>query len=51
MDIPQNAPLAYVSFSAEISTDTTESLISIMSNLANFTSGKSLIFYFQPPLV
>lgn len=35
MNIQQNAPLVYVSFSAEISTDTTENLIQIMSNLAN----------------
>ncbi|MEE9167283.1 MAG: ATP-dependent Clp protease proteolytic subunit [Candidatus Neomarinimicrobiota bacterium] len=35
MDIQQNAPLVYVSFSAEISPATTESLINVMSRLAN----------------
>jgi len=35
MNIPENAPLVYVSFSAEINNSTTESLISVMSNCAN----------------
>ena len=35
MNIPQGAPLVYVSFSAEINVNTTESLISIMANCAN----------------
>jgi len=35
MNIPQGAPLVYVSFSAEINANTTESLISIMANCAN----------------
>ena len=35
MNIPQNAPLVYVSFSAEINPNTTEVLIATMSNLAN----------------
>lgn len=35
MNIPQGAPLVYVSFSAEIITKTTESLIAIMANCAN----------------
>lgn len=35
MDIPENAPLVYVSFSAEINPSTTEILIATMSNLAN----------------
>lgn len=33
--IPQGAPIAYVSFSAEINANTTESLIAIMAALAN----------------
>jgi ATP-dependent Clp protease protease subunit len=35
MDIPQDAPIVYVSFSAEINASTTESLIAVMSNCAN----------------
>ena len=35
MDIPQGAPLVYVSFSAEINANTTESLISVMANCSN----------------
>lgn len=35
MDIPQNTPLVYVSFSAEINPSTTETLISAMANCAN----------------
>ena len=35
MDIPEGAPLVYVSFSAEINPTTTESLISVMTNCAN----------------
>lgn len=34
MNIPQNAPLVYVSFSAEIIPSTTESLISVMTGCA-----------------
>lgn len=34
-NIPQNAPVVYVSFSAEIDTKTTESLIAVMSNCVN----------------
>jgi ATP-dependent protease ClpP protease subunit len=33
--IPQNAPLVYVSFSAEINPSTTESLIAVIANCAN----------------
>ena len=35
MDIPQGAPLVYVSFSAEINPTTTETLIGVMANCAN----------------
>ena len=35
MDIPQNAPLVYVSFLAEINQNTTEKLISVMAECAN----------------
>jgi ATP-dependent protease ClpP protease subunit len=35
MDIPKNAPLVYVSFSAEINPSTTESLIAVMAACAN----------------
>lgn len=35
MEIPINAPLVYVSFSAEIIPNTTESLIAVMSECAN----------------
>ena len=35
MNIPQGAPLVYVSFSAEINPTTTETLIGIMANCAN----------------
>lgn len=35
MDIPQNSPLVYVSFTAEIIPSTTESLIAVMANCAN----------------
>ncbi len=35
INIPRGTPLVYVSFSAEIDVKTTESLIAIMSNLAN----------------
>lgn len=35
MNIPKNAPLVYVSFSAEINQVTTENLISVMANCAN----------------
>lgn len=35
MNISENAPIVYVSFSAEINQNTTESLISVMANCAN----------------
>jgi len=35
MDIPQDAPLVYVSFSADINPNTTEGLINVMTNCAN----------------
>jgi len=35
MDIPQKAPIVYVSFSAEIDSKTTESLIAVMSDCSN----------------
>ena len=35
INIPKNAPLVYVSFSAEINPNTTESLIGVMANCAN----------------
>ncbi|MBN1862340.1 MAG: ATP-dependent Clp protease proteolytic subunit [Dehalococcoidales bacterium] len=35
MDIPENSPLVYVSFSAEINQNTTESLISVLANCSN----------------
>lgn len=35
MDIPEQCPLVYVSFSAEINPSTTESLIAVMANCAN----------------
>jgi len=35
MDIPKDAPLVYVSFSAEINPNTTENLIGTMTNCAN----------------
>ncbi len=35
VNIPQGAPLVYVSFSAEINANTTESLISVMANCSN----------------
>jgi len=35
MDIPKDAPLIYVSFSAEINPSTTENLINVMVNCAN----------------
>lgn len=35
MQVPQGAPLVYVSFSAEINPNTTESLINVMSTCAN----------------
>lgn len=35
MEIPQGAPIVYVSFSAEINPNTTESLIALMSECAN----------------
>ena len=35
MDVPQRAPLVYVSFSAEINPTTTETLINAMGGLAN----------------
>jgi ATP-dependent protease ClpP protease subunit len=35
MDIPKEAPLVYVSFSAEINPTSTESLINVMANCAN----------------
>ena len=37
VNIPQGAPLVYVSFSAEINPSTTETLIATMTNLANLT--------------
>lgn len=33
--IPKNAPLVYVSFSAEINVNTAENLIAVMANCAN----------------
>ena len=39
MEIPERAPLVYVSFSAEINVKTTESLIAVLSNLANLNVG------------
>ena len=35
MNIPENAPIVYVSFSAGIDTNTTENLIGVMANCAN----------------
>jgi len=35
MDIPNNAPIVYVSFSAEVNPSTTEGLIAVMANCAN----------------
>lgn len=48
MVIQQNAPLVYVSFSAEIIPDTTESLINVMSNLANLEVGEVYLLLSTP---
>ena len=48
MDIPQGAPLVYVSFSAEINPSTTESLIGVMANCANLKVQKVYLLLSTP---
>lgn len=48
MDIPQNAPLVYISFSAEINPSTTESLIAVMANCANAHTRKVYLLLSTP---
>ena len=48
MTIPQNAPIVYVSFSAEINPNTTETLIATMTNLANFNVAEVYLLLSTP---
>ncbi len=48
MEIPVGAPLVYISFSAEISLKTIESLIAVMSNCANLKVQKVALLLSTP---
>lgn len=48
MDIPKNAPLVYVTFSAEINVNTTESLIATIAGLANLQVKKVYLLLSTP---
>ena len=48
MEIPVEAPIVYVSFSAEINANTTESLIAVMSNCINLKV-KEIYLLFSTP--
>ena len=48
MDVPQRAPLVYVSFSAEINPTTTENLINAMGGLANKEVQEVYLFLSTP---
>lgn len=48
MNIKENTPLVYVSFSAEISSSTTENLISTMTGLANLRVKKVYLLLSTP---